>query len=533
MRFLTLFTVLSLLTTTKTQAQNVEYGQVWKADFHGYSPKILHENDNYLYSCEYFGDKLYLEVFDKQKLQSDKKHIIEMPEWEKTSVELMVYSFIGDQLVLFLDLNKRRENKSVLLAVFIDEDQGNIKDQIEISSYDYSRTSHNIYYSIDLAPDRNSFVLNTIVYDEDKENTVQTIVKFNSDFEEEHRREFFFNGDKIEVSTNSLIDNDGTLYFIRGNTLVSMDPFNEFEEYSEVIPTDDLAVNGSLVNWALDINPKGDLVLTALYQTTDTEDQRDANKRRSDRKEGDTQIEGAKYFEYDPLNQEFVASKLTLFDQDFIDIFRSDDDKEDQHVGEINQDFSHVKLLFDDNNNAYMIGQARRDVYIYNQNGGVSSYQAYYDELMILAFSEDGSIKWQERIPIRGLYFWSQGLFYTWASSEGMTFFSFPFKSQYYYGYSATIVDEELQIIYNDDPVNRAGKMQDQELDKLKRLKNSQPVVQRLNVATGERIGYIENKLTKPELYIKPRLVYYSEMDKKYYYFITRKKMIQFCAAEL
>lgn len=525
-----LYLCLLLLTAAGLQAQKVKYGRAWKAEYQGRSPYVIHEDERSLYTAEVYYDEIYLQTFDKKRLNPKKQVILELEELEELDYELNTYAYFGGKFLVFLDVDHKNMERARLMMVEVDIDNGRVLDTTEISSHQYYYSAEYVTHEIRFTPDETGFLLNTVVYDYKKETTEQLIQFFNDKMEEEVSREFLFNGKGDKLAGPSILDNEGTIYFFRSGELVMMNPFNNYEEFGEPVPIEDLAVNGSLVNWAVNFNPKGNVVLTSLYLTTDAEDQPDANLPRRDRKEGDTQIEGAKYFEYDPVNQEFVANKLTLFEQDFIDDFRYDDDKYDKHDGEINQNFSYIELLFDEDNNAYMLGQPRRSV-LYSGNNG-SSFHIYYQEMMVLSFNPEGELRWNLRVPIRAEYYWSSGFLATY-SSDGNYFWGAPRNGGQYFGFYADVHDGKLQILYNDDPINRAGKSQDQELKNFRKLKKGQPVIQTIDLATGNRKGGQERKLAKPEMYMKPQLMYYSEMEDTYYYFLARKKMIQMASMVL
>lgn len=527
------YTFLLLFALIGLQAQEVKYGPAWKADFNGRSPYVIHEDDRSLYTAEVYDDEIYLQIFDKGRLSPNQQLILELEELYDLydlDYELNTYAYFGGKMLVFLDVDQRKMDRARLMVAEFDLNNGRVLDTLEISSHQYNYSAEYVSHEIRFTPDESGFLLNTIVYDEGKETTEQLIQFFNDKLEVEASREYLFNGEGDKLPGPSIIDNEGTIYFFRSGELVMMDPFNDYEEFGEPIPTEDLAVNASLVNWAVDFNPRGNVVLTSLYLTTDAEDQPDANLPRRDRLQGDTQIEGVKYFEYDPVNQEFVADRLTLFDQSFIDDFRYDDDKFDKHDGEINQNFSYIELLFDEDNNAYMLGQPRRKV-ITRFNGG-TSISKYYNEVMVLSFNPEGELRWNLRVPIRAEYFWGSGSFGS-SSPDGVYFWSSPRNVDQHFGFYADVRDGKLQILYNDDPINRAGKSQDQELKNFRMLKKGHPVIQTIDLATGNRKGDQERKLAKPKMYMKPQLMYYSEMDDTYYYFLARKKMIQLCSVEL
>ncbi len=522
-----------LLGLNQLSAQKAEFGKIWEQDVHGYSPRVQFEDERFLYTTDYYEELIILEKFNKERLRPDSKQEVELPEWDDTEVDLLRYNFIDDRFIVFLKLDNDDLGRVKLLAMELDFETGKYGESYELGEYQYEWSARDIYFDVNFTPNDKGVLVNSIVYNSETENTLQDLTFYDTNFEEVANREYLISGKNIEVSTRSIVDDEGSLYFIRDNDLVMLDPFNDYEEYAEALPMEDLALNGGLKNWAVSFKPNGNLIFTAMYQTTDSKEQPDANLSRQDRSEGDTQIEGIKYFEYDPLNQEFTEQKLSMFDQEFIDVFRLEDDKYDKHDGEINQDFSYARFLFDDDGNLYLLAQPRHTTISRGQNGVVTGKQTKFEEIMAISFNESGEIRWAERVPMLQEHYWSRFLFGFNFNSEATTWFGFPRASLGYFGFDAAIQGDELHIVYNDEPVNRGGKNQDQFLESLTKLKDGQPVLQTINIKNGKRKAKVLPKLAKPKMYMKPSLMYYSEDDQMFYYFLARKKMLQFCSLKV
>ena len=507
-------------------AQNFDHGREFESEFQGYEPSILYEDEKHLYSVDYNSPDILLQIFDKRNNVAKKMHIIPIPELQKVRESISRFGFIGNKLVLFMEMDYYRDDRYKLVAYTIDPERGRIDDEITLMDKPYERSREKGYYQVKISRDHQSAVINTATYYDDRDITEQTIVLLDNKLEEVASREFTVRGKELEVSTRTLIDNEGTIYFLSDKELLMYDPYNDFEEWREAIPTNDLAPNGALVNPSLSFRPDGNLVISAFYRTTDAEDQPDANLSRSDRREGDTQIEGVKFLVFDPLNQEFVAEKLTMFDQKFIDDFRSDDDKHDRHDGEINQNFNDLKFHFDEQGNSYLVAQPYWVTRNYDQNGNLTAEYFHYDELMVLAFDANANMKWKERIPKRQMYYWSS-MFGFINGSHGTTFFMGPDKIAGFFDYNSYVKDGKLFVFYNDMLVNRAGKRQDQELETYRKIKKGNPVIQEIDLKTGKRSGKVVTKMAREKMFVKPKLLMYSEMEDTFYYFLAYKKRMQ------
>ena len=528
MKLTKLWLIAFTLLSTFIYAQKVDYGRPFEIESRGFGPDVRFEDDRQIYAINYYSPDILIKIYDKKKLNLKKDFFVEIPELSKVRESIERIGFVGDKLVLFMELDYYKDDMFKPVAYIIDPEKGRIEDQMLIMEKPYDRSREKGYYQVKISENRKNVVVNTATYYDDRNVTEQTLLLLDENLKEVTRREFSEIGEDLEVSTRTLIDNEGTIYYLHDNELVMLDPFNEFEEWREKLPLQDLAVNGVLKRVRLATQPGGNLIITGFYETTDAEDQDDANKSRQDRREGDKQIEGVKCFIFDPLNQEFVAEKLTLFDQDFLDIFRDDDDKHDRHDGEINQDFNDIRLHFDEAGNTYLIGQPYWVHRSYDQNGNVTAEYFNMEELIVLAFDTDAELIWKDRIPKYQTYYWS-GFFGFVNGSHGTTFFVKPDGIIDFFDFKSFITDGKLVLVYNDMLINRAGKDQNQELEVYKKVKKGNPVVQEIDLKTGRRDGKVVPKLAKEKMYLKPNLIYYSEMDQKFYYFLAYKKMMQLC----
>lgn len=81
------------------------------------------------------------------------------------------------------------------------------------------------------------------------------------------------------------------------------------------------------------------------YVTTDIKETNE-NKAEVETTEGDTQLEGIFYLRINGLKKEVVAQKLSKFDQDFIDQFKTEDHIKCGLDAEVNDNFSLYRFFF-------------------------------------------------------------------------------------------------------------------------------------------------------------------------------------------
>lgn len=288
------FTSLLLLAFLGLNAQKVKYGQLWKADYVGESPRVIDEDDRNLYTLVNSYTQLNIETLDKRSVQSvviTEVDLKEEPVLKYFDFKINTTATIDNKFYVFVNVNNDVTHQGKLIALRLDPKTGQIQDSTELAAQPHFRDYRSMNYTVHVTPDKRKILVKLRFYNKREKTSIERLMLFDQNLGLQTSREFLNQGKEWQITSRIHLDNEGGVYFFRPNQIVFMDPYNDYEQYREGIPRDDLAVNGKLVNWAIGFNEKGNAILTAFYQTTDTEDQPDANLPERDRTAGDRQME--------------------------------------------------------------------------------------------------------------------------------------------------------------------------------------------------------------------------------------------------
>ncbi len=523
MRNLIIFSLCLLFVTAKGQEKS-DFGPLMEID-RGYLPTIVGESEKELYGIHYEDETIFVETFDKKRLRSLGKRAVEMVELRGVTEELELLTYLNDEVVFFTSLFNYRDDKFDLIAQKVDPKTGKITDKVTLFEKPIDKRRHKGSYDVYLSKNRKRVLVRTYTYYKETDQTIENLLLFDDKLDLITEREYTEKGNEVNLSSSLLVDDEGSIYFIQSGAVVILDAFNDFEEWREDLPTDNLTVGSSYNKITITLNKDLDPVITAYYVTKDLEDQdrKKVNKSRANRKEGDTQVEGVIFIKINSLDKELEVAKHTEFDDDFIKLFKTEEDIKRNYDPEIENAFSSNRIYSLDNGETLLIGEVVYRLVSQDQNGSVTSISYFYQDMIMVHFSASGDILWKDRLPKRQRYYWTKAIL-GYGGSAGYSFLLFPDGVQQYFYERAIKVGDKVYLTYNDMPENRAGNSYTHELKEFRKFKKGVPVVQTIDLASGSRNGEIVRSLVKPKFWLKPRSMYASKLSDDVYYFITYKK---------
>jgi hypothetical protein len=490
----------------------------------GYLPQILGENEDELYGVSYEDEVITIETFDKESLSSTSYREIEIEELRGTAEDLERLSFINGKVVYFTSLKSFRDQTYELIMQTIDPETGEVSEKQSIceASLSYSK----IYTNIFISKNRKKILVRFFVNNFETGQIVERLMLYNEDLELITEREYTESAKGINRNSGLVVDDEGSVYFIQSNEVVILDAFNEFEEWREELPVDDLEVGAYYSQISITLNKDMDPVITAYYVTKDLKDldRKKVNKARKDRAEGDTQVEGVVFFKINSLDKELEVAKHTIFKQDYIEMFENKEDRKRNYDPEIQNEYNINRIISLKNGETLLLGE----IYRTRLSGFFfrSKKTELYGDMMLIHFSSDGEILWKDRLPKAQMYYSTNGYLFTNGGSAGLNFWVYP-KGIKDYFYDKVIVDEEAEkvyLVYNDSPKNQGSNSVKRDQVLFKKFRKGVPVVQTIDLKKGARNGEIERSLTKPEFWMKANSMFLSELNDDVFYFITYKR---------
>ena len=500
-----------------------EFGPLLEID-RGHLPNLVGENEKELFSVSYEDKTIIVETFDKETLRSVSQKEVEIVEMRGVNEKLEKLTFINDEIVYITSLSYYRDDKFELIAQSIVPESGEISRKVTLYEADVERTYGRISHDVYLSENKKSIVVRILTRNVDMGQTAEKLLLYNDKFELVTEREYTENGKGINRNSGLLVDNEGSIYFIQNDEVVILDALNDFEEWREVLPTDELEVGAYYSQIAISLNKDLDPVITAYYVTKDLEtlDRKEVRKSREDRTEGDTQIEGVVFFKINSLDKELTVAEHTVFDLDFIELFKDETDRKKNYDPEIQNEYDINRIIGLNNGETLLLGE----IYEHHRSGFIfrGRSEELYGDMILIHFSSEGKILWKDRLPKRQMYYVTNGYLFSNGGSAGLNFFVYPKGIKDYFYDKVIVDDDKVYLIYNDRPENGGSNNKDQKQKLFKKFRRGVPVVQTIDLKEGARKGAVNRSLVTTKFWLKPNSMFESEISDDIFYFVTYKR---------
>lgn len=520
---ITLLTLLSFGLWSQSALPDIELSRVYEHDKY-YDPEIVEEDEDFLYTLDYLGDEEYMMgKIDKESLQEEYRRTSSMTEKFGVTEALEKITFLKDQFALFYSLEIGKEDVMELWVDLTDAKNGRSQDRKKLLSLPKVKWGDKTGYAIYTSPEKKRILVRGYAYQKKQERTEELFVLYDEEMEEVARRKYNHSGEAVLTGfQNITLDDEGMTFFLSNNDeLVVLDPFLDFEEWREPIPTEMLESPSQLGNIHFDFDPDMNLIMTAMYHTKDTETY-EGNKDKDEMKKGDVQTEGVYYLRFDPLKKEIQQAKLNKFSKDFIQTFQSHSEMNDDEDAEMETNIRDAEMNFLEDGTMILTAQEREtEAYYYD---GTYNHFRELGDLVVLRFDPDGALTGTGNIDRSGYFVYSSGSMGS-SGSHGWDIFKSPgtmyasYMDPFFYVkgdkvYSITYLDE------GDIPLGPAGLF-----DIMKKLKKGVLVLSSVDLNTGETVreGML-NSLTSKKRWMDVGSAHRSEYDDQVYFFSSEKK---------
>lgn len=443
-------------------AQNLKTGPVYEDAFYDYAPQILGAKDSLLFAADIDRNQIVIESYRKDDLSRKYHKVIET----NASIQYPRVVLIKDlfytngYFVYFTAMTNFRFAVSELYMHRINALTGEeepketiIAQMLDLSDYQLGMPLENWLgeYFISYSENGNRTAVVFSFINNANRKVYEYIMLFDENMQRIKEKEIIRESLAETIPPGILVDKEGNLYFLRGNDIVLLDYFNDYEEWAEPLSMEGVASNGQLQIGAVKFRNNGNLVLAVEHLTTDIEDT-DENKERENRKAGDTQIEGMGYMEINTLYQELKHSKLLPLDSSLLEELQTFEHKEKGWEAEMNDEYTYEWKFLPEQ--TILIGEAGFDG---------TAFQDYFNQLVVFCYSKEGDLQWTKVIHKK-----QQS------------------KEAYTSSYASFFDSEYLYLLYNDDPDNYLNNIPKAEIDKWKEKSDNVPVLARLDLKTGE-----------------------------------------------
>ncbi len=399
------------LVFVKARAQDFEvtWGPSLESGSKYSDPKILGEDDNFLYAVDFINQRkvdFILERIHKKTLKRELINDLEMPGGEEFYFTYEGMDFLNGNFVLFASTYDKEQNNSLLKSFTIDAESGKYIDNQLLFENEVEKENRKGLYRMYKSEFGEMRMFHYLTYYKKQKKTKEVFLLLNGDLEKVLDKTLFHEKYSNNAAYNYLLDDEGSIYFKRKNNIVVYDANLEYEEWSQEIDLKEGELGAYLADFTFRINADNSLILTGSYYTVDGKNT-DENKSYWERMEGDTQVEGMFYMEIDGISKETRLVKLSRFKTEFIDQFRTERDIKKGRAAEINEIPTRARTIYKKDGGLILVTENYSSIRYFDDKGKLDGEDFYYSDLLIFNFSTEGQLLWATRIPKNQKFYWS------------------------------------------------------------------------------------------------------------------------------
>ncbi len=459
-------------------AQKIEWGTKNKAKDKWYNPHIIMEDGESVYTTYFDDDNIVIEKHNnKGGVVYSNPVKLEKINNEKAQIEYITY--LTDRFVLFVSCYDDTNEKAVLYALLYSGKTGKqIGKEKKLFDAPVDKKKRKGSFYIFVSKDQSKVLVNHYASYKAEGKFKDRYKLFDNEMNTlMEKTEVIVKAEKDYDTYNYIIDNDGSVYFIRKmdsgeSFIVSYDATKDFEKWEEPVDVSKLDRNQSVgfIRFAFDNN--NDLVIAGI-----------CNKKEKDSKglfkTDKINPVGAMYMKVDSKSKEVKVMKIHEFK--IASMLKKDD-----------YTFDNQSMHFNANNDLVFINQINKIQYAKNAN-------IYYDgELVLAKFNSEGDLGWSKIIPKMQISVITGG--------PGI-FFVPSFVNMLYFSYTSGVNNDKLFLIYNETPKNLTLK-DPMKVKPVKKVSQTVPLLCTIDLASGKSATkqFFDPKVVKN--YIKTKVRY-------------------------
>ncbi|QNR25603.1 hypothetical protein [Croceimicrobium hydrocarbonivorans] len=521
-----------LISFSSVNAQSFKPGPRIKSPFKDYDPQFVQEDAENLYGLMVYDDELVLSIVNKQRPNQTEFHYLELPESASNYYSYFSIGEFGNRLVY---INEYAEDDHFkLVAHFIDIETKTIGPEIVLHDKEYEKERTRGYYDLYWSEDGQHLVVSSFTYYKKRKKSDHALLLFDSDFSKVAERTLSGGNKYSRLGSILEVDNDGNLYAYipRNDSLVIFHADQNYQDTYIKLSGDPRDKNGVFSNSKISIvNPNKILISSQFH----SEEPDSPSKRTGFRVHADLPIAGLRIASVDPKSNSVLKNtKIHLYDE----ALREGFNKAVYHYSTLGQFMGSevpsqdnsvfgTRVFHDSLGNSYLLIQQRIHILVPPASAGVHEQYGFYD-LNIIALNQQEEILWTHRINRTREYIPHKDDAYGQRSFPQTTALrNILNQDSESFDCYAFLDDDQLVLIYNDLPENMANMNPESRIKKVDGHKKHIPVIQKINLENGERVGSIEKRMTLPKMILKPFQIYYSKMDNRFYYTTGNGKQIQ------
>lgn len=542
-KLLSLFILFQLVFGINANCQKIDWGTLQKHKSKYYEPAVLGEDEKYLYMYSQDRKDLFLESFDKGKLNKKYSNEIEFPDGKKKFFTVERVSMMNSNFAIFCSYYNKKNKNTQIVAYKADLKKGKLdKEKVELLNVAVEKKKRRGNFNVVVSQDKKRALIVHRAYYKKQDETRYSFVLLNEELDIEMEKEATYEGKEIVTYKNFFIDNNGSVYFQEKKNgeyfVTSYDADKDYEVWSEKIDISKMEANSVITSMTFKLNAENHFVVTGYYNRSG-------------------ELRGAFFMKIDNFSKEIIAQKISEFDQAFVESFKSQRQKKKEarkarkgkqikerkrfKIGDYYKDLTTLPLK---DGGMILLGEHYNHFYYYSRGGEDIGEYYQYKDVIAISFDKEGNMRWANRLP-KHQHFWYRAsgantsvgaifasLNFMFTGSYGVSFFSVPLYNLAHYSYIPVLENDRLSVAFLDHKKN-FERREDEMLKPMGKPKRGVPVVYHIDLETGAKKKelYLDSK--DFDVMIAPSTYYQSEQGANAYIMGKSKKKFKFGQIEL
>jgi hypothetical protein len=494
-----LFLLVFISITYKITAQNINWGKLSESETMFYTPQIVGQDDQFIYSLSLEKKEPLIEKFDKKTFEKQYSKIVVKPNIEGQESEFERIDLIAGKFVVFSSIYESKSKESKIYATCYDSNTGEkISENTLIFSVPVEKKSRS-EFRVFVSKNKKFLLINHIAYLKSQKAYKDLYKLLDQDLNIVVEKEETINKKEIDYRTyNYIVDNEGSFYFAKtyensDSYIVSYDANKKYEIWQEKIDLSDLKNNAKYSNIVFSINPNNDLIVTGYYTI-----------------EGNL-LEGCFFMKIENKSKEIVINKVNTFEKSFKEEFLSLKDIKRKKEAKIPDLFNSIQLLHKNDGGIILIGEKYQHL-IFQSNYTIT-HSFLFGDLIVLNISPKGELIWSKRIPKNQARSYN-GNFQSMQRIE---------KKTEFFSYLAGMDKQNIYIYFNENPKN-INKQKNAKQKVLSDIEDAVPLKTAMNMENGESNSEIMYDLGQTSVYFKPMDCFQEGQESDIILFAQNKK---------
>ncbi len=447
MKRLSLTLVLLLSLIGLLNAQVVSKGPVLSAlKKDVYHPKITGEDESSFFVIARENDLIYLEAYDKSSLERNYK--LEFDQWKNKKFDSvagkylpMAFHQVSDRFLVFYVNNSSKLEKGVYSNLFVqsyDVNDGSLVEEKLLLQMERGKSKMSLQdYSFGINLHNQELTIQFKAYNAKEKINIVRFVRINSNLtfiddvetekpENENHYHFLYS---LE-SEGSIIDHRGRIYKIDGSLKnLSVNVYDPDEKYEKEAVEFELSNDENILTHISDYTLHGNsLLISGIYFSLE-----------------ENRLAGSFFVSIDTDRLEVTKNTLTEFPKKVVEDHYALTDPI-KHMRETVRDNFVLTQSIPSKDGVYILTEEYLKVTNVNlSTGATERHDEVFGNILIMYYSYSGNLEWVRLIPKLQRYS-------TASSISGASYY--PFKRTKHYSFYCGIHNDDLVVLFNDNPIN-------------------------------------------------------------------------------